>query len=79
MLKVTKAKKMLAKKKKYILLKGSKRHQNGSLDFWTSCPSLQSSTSPSKYLFYLVLRDVFMKLIRVFDGICIIMWKLKFL
>ena len=50
---------------------------NCSFDFWTSCPkincnpvpSLQSCTSTSKYLFYLVLWDLFVKFIHVFGGI----------
>ena len=51
--------------------------QNDSFDFWTSCPkinrnplpSLQFCTSSSKYLFYLVWRDLSGKLIRVFGDI----------
>ena len=47
------------------------------LDFFTSCPkincnpllSLQSRTSSSKYRFYLVLWNLFIKSIRVFGGI----------
>ena len=57
-------------------LKGSKPHQNGSFDFWTSCPninynplpSLQSYISSSKYL-YLVLWDLFINFFGVF--VCI--------
>ena len=55
MLKVVKKKEISTKKKK-IPLKGSKFYQNGSFDFWTSCPkincnslsSLQSFTPSSK-------------------------------
>ena len=76
MLKVVNAKKHQLKGKK-LLIKSWKFHQNGGFDFWTSCskinynplPSLQSCTSFSKYLFYLVLRDFLNKYIREFAGI----------
>ena len=41
--------------------------QNGNFDFWTS--SLQSCTSSSKKLFYILLWDVFIKYVRLFGGI----------
>ena len=58
--------------------KDLKFYQNGSFDFWVSCPkvinfnplpSLQTCTSSSKYLLYLVLWDLFVKFIRVFCAI----------
>ena len=76
MLKVVEAKKHQLKEKKKRLIKGSKFRQNGSFDFWTSCPKincnplLSSGTSSSKYLFYLVLWDPCIK----FGNI---MWKLE--
>ena len=58
-------------------MKGSTFPQNVSFDFWTSSPkinfnplpSLQSCTSSPKYLFYLVLWDLFVKFIRVLGRI----------
>ena len=74
-LNVVKAKKYQLRGKKW-LKKGSKFHQNGSFDFWTSCPkinrnpllSLQSCTSTSKYLFYLLWWDLFSIFICVFGS-----------
>ena len=74
MLKVVKAKKYQLKGKMiYGYGYGLKIYQNGSFDFWTFwtfCPkinrnplsSLQSCTSSSKHLFYLVLWDLFINL-----------------
>ena len=82
----------VAKAKKYQLRgkmtnKGSKFHQNGSSDFWTSCPiincnplpSLQSCTSFSKYLFYLVLWDLFVNLLVYKVAFGNTMWKFLWL